>query len=395
MVNIGHSVGESSFTAVQVEAARIVSVNIKDWSVDAVTLLGNKVYEGIQVSSPYLHFVNGEGMYAMPEVGSTCWVCKPSTGTAAAAFILGFSAPTDEREDADGSVGEFKVGRQNLNPGDIMLRTRDENFMILRRGGVLQLGATPIAQRLYLPIGNVIRDMCENYGLFTLGGELTWTVERAETTISGDAPTQLALKVKQAANEAEHIATVTLGSHTDDDDLVLSLRIAASGDVGAETTIDLKMTKDGGIVWAVKKNYEMTTQGDISLSSGQRLTLSGGTSTSISAIQGLEITSGATGTTIQSAGPISIVGSAVTITAPITLAGSVTMGPPGPGPGGTGGAGEPLVKGDSLVLFLRNLIDVIIAAPQTPSGTIGATCPPLALIKASLSSITTNSGKIN
>src|SRR5574337_5397 len=139
-----------------------------------------------------------------------------------------------------------------------MMRTRDENFVILRRGGVVQIGATPIAQRLYIPIRNVIRDMCENYDLFSLAGEMSWSVDRTDQTTDGAAPTLFSLKVKNKANEPQHAALLTLGSHKDDDQLTLNLLIKASGAADANTMIQMQMTKKGSVTWTMQENFTLT-----------------------------------------------------------------------------------------------------------------------------------------
>ena len=75
-----------------------------------------------------------------------------------------------------------------MNPGDIGMTTRDGNFIMLRRGGIVQLGATAMAQTVYIPIRNYIKQFCENYELHTLGGDVEWRVDRVESDPSGQAP---------------------------------------------------------------------------------------------------------------------------------------------------------------------------------------------------------------
>jgi hypothetical protein len=98
-----------------------------------------------------------------------------------------------------------------MNPGDIAINTRDGNHIILRRGGAIQIGATPIAQRLYLPLGNVIRDFAQNYHLTTPGGELSWELAKDEG-IAGGTPTRWVLKAKEYAEQnnkaGEEVPTV-------------------------------------------------------------------------------------------------------------------------------------------------------------------------------------------
>jgi len=88
-----------------------------------------------------------------------------------------------------------------MNPGDIALTGRDENFLFLRRGGVLQIGATAMTQRLYLPVGNYIKDFAENYQMQTPAGELHWTVRRQELDPAGKAAGYWELQLNEYAQD--------------------------------------------------------------------------------------------------------------------------------------------------------------------------------------------------
>lgn len=255
-------VSQNSFGGAIVETARIVNVNVQDWTVDVATEHGDKKHFDIQVSTPYLHFFNGEGIYCMPEVGALCWICKPSEGRMSTPFVLGFQAPHDQQFD------NFKAGRQSLNPGDIMMRTRDENFLILRRGGVVQIGATPVTQRMFIPVGNIIRDFCESYQLFTFGGELTWNTARKENASDGSALTTFSLKAKEKADEPKHIAELTIGSHGEGDPTTLSIVVRESGAKRALTKVNVVFTKEGDVSWEVTRDYSMRVDRNYSLEVG-------------------------------------------------------------------------------------------------------------------------------
>ena len=151
-----------------IQHARVLDVDIASYTLTIATEFAKKPMSGIPFSSPYQHMNNGEGIYFMPEVGSLCWVCEPSDG--GMPFVIAWAPAQDE--------GDFKSGKQDLNPGDIYLGTRDENFLILRRGGIVQIGGGPLSQRLYLPVNNTIKDFCENYSLNTVGGDFEWSVKR-------------------------------------------------------------------------------------------------------------------------------------------------------------------------------------------------------------------------
>jgi hypothetical protein len=177
--------------AAQVLQARIININLVKWTVDVVTKFDRKVYLNIQVSGLYLHHSNGEGVYAFPEVGATCMVCLPSD--TAPPFIMCFVMATELVDDSSsdatqGTVSRsapaanitdasFAGGRPNAKPGDIWLRTRDGNFLVLHRGGVLQIGATELAQRIYIPLNNLVMDMSENYEHNNAAGSINWGIQ--------------------------------------------------------------------------------------------------------------------------------------------------------------------------------------------------------------------------
>ena len=274
---------DGQFIGATVETGRIANVNVQDWSVDVISEHGNKKYFDIQLCSPYFHYMNCEGIYVMPEVGAMCWVCKPSDGRFSTPFVIGFQAPFDDK-----AVG-YRAGRPQMNPGDIMMKTRDENFIILRRGGVVQIGATPTAQRMFIPVRNFIKDFCENYQLFTFGGEMTWTTARTEETTTGDALTTFALKAKEKANDPGFIAELTVGSHGQNDATILNLvikdsglgtaakkiqiQLTKNGDVSIDITQDLTIDVDGLIKINGKSDLEVSITGETTVNSTGNLTL--------------------------------------------------------------------------------------------------------------------------
>jgi hypothetical protein len=339
------AVSSQRYVPATVETGRIVNVNIRDWTVDVVSEHGDKKFFDIQVMAPYLHFANGEGMYCMPEVGALCWVCKPSDGSFGAAFILGFQAPHDETEDS------FRNNRQSLNPGDMMMKTRDENFIILRRGGVVQVGSTPMAQRMYIPIGNAIRDFCENYELHTVAGDLTFLNARTEETTDGNVTTQMALGVREKARDPHPIANLTIGSHGEGDPTTLWLGITESGEDSAELKIELKMTKEGDVEWTIRNNFTMIVDGD------HATTVGGSRSAEIAGDESVTVDGGIT----MEAGMDGMWKAGVNATMEAALNATVKAGALAIVEGATihlggSGAAHPLIKGDLLIALLTTLL---------------------------------------
>jgi hypothetical protein len=176
-----------------IHEARVFNVNMTNWTVDVQTIFDQKVMLDVQVSSPYMHPNTGEGLYAVPEVGSKCLIAIPSDGPPP--VVLSFIMPvittqdtgSDEAPrgtapnggDPEASAGDFNYGggRSRGKPGDIVARGRDGNFMILHRGGVAQFGSGPLAQRICVPLQNLITDISQNYNHFNGAGSINWGVQ--------------------------------------------------------------------------------------------------------------------------------------------------------------------------------------------------------------------------
>jgi hypothetical protein len=236
-----------------VERARVVTVNIRDYTVDVTTEFSYKNRFDIPMMSPYCHQNQGEGINLIPEVGATCWICTPSE-EGRDAFVLGFTM-VDEG-------GSYRGGRELLNPGDIHLSTRDGNFVALRRGGVVQVGATPICQRVYIPIRNFIQDFAENYELHTPGGDLTWNVARKDEDSDGHQRCLLTVAAKEFADDPNEktVAILKMGSHGEGNDTILSLLTRDKGGGIVQTMVEIG--KAGDLAVKVKK-FDLTVEGDL------------------------------------------------------------------------------------------------------------------------------------
>ena len=264
--NIGRPSGETpprsgskastSSQAATIHRANIIDVNTREFTVD-VRLEAHpySTHFDIPWMSPYVSQVQGEGVNIMPEVGSVCWVCSPSEKQRDS-FVLGWTPVQEE--------GGYRSGRELLNPGDIHFSTRDGNFMYLRRGGIVQVGATPVCQRLYIPIRNIIRDFAENYELSTPAGDLTWLVDRTDEQGDGHRGTLFSLACKEFADDPnkDPVAVLKIGSHGEGNETILSLETRDAG--GGATKTKLEISKTGAVKWVVKGNYDLEVEGNYS-----------------------------------------------------------------------------------------------------------------------------------
>lgn len=363
-------VAESGMYPAYIETARIMNVNIEDWSVDIATSIDNKLIHDLQVNAAYLHFFGGEGSYVMPEVGALCWIAWPSSGKMAMPFVLGFK--TESNDDVDPETGEtqggYRSNRPVLVPGDMMMRTRDENFLILRRGGVVQIGSTPICQRMFIPIGNIIRDICQSYSLDSFAGGFDFITNRTDQSDAGDVTTAFQIRSKTRANEPKNAGVLRMGSHDDDANLRLSLVVFESGENDAPTVVQMTMDKLGNVRWAMEKTWVIKAKGDIQLTSAEGSVLvealKGPMSFMSKNDMGFESTTGKIA--MKSKGAWSASGSKIDLKGKdgISLRGRTQVGGPG---------GEPMVKGKALLLLLTELVQGLVDA-SNPLGP--ATSPP-------------------
>lgn len=252
-----------------IETGRVIDVDLNTYTLTATTQFTKKPHSGISWATPYQHYANGEGFHFIPEVGSLCWMCFPSDGMRP--FILAWRSAMTE--------GDYRGLKPDLNPGDMYLGTRDDNFLILRRGGVVQIGGGPLNQRVFLPLDNSIQDFCENYGLSTPGGDLTWKVERSEKTADGRRPAVLTISAREFAKDSAPVAVLQIGSHDPAKPTILTLNLRKSGSSDQALNLTLSADKDGNVTWTShegalfkvdgKGAFAVDVEGKVSLTSSK------------------------------------------------------------------------------------------------------------------------------
>lgn len=360
---------------------QVVDINLTNWTVDVVSKFDQKRYLNIQVSSPYLHFNRGEGISVMPDIGAKCYVCVPSDGPPP--FVLSFIMPMETidgaSEDApdgtDGGKGgvtqeataaSFAGGRTRGKPGDISIRNRDGSFITLHRGGVLQIGASELAQRIYVPLQNLISDFSENYRHQNIGGSINWFVAHGESSVN--PPTVSRHTYRLLAGEEKATIRVAIGKLSDvisEPEAEVRSDLAALGfggepvicevivapeaigaDDGSMTSTTRKASvlryffdkegntlyrTDGSIVLRAKGKLRARITGDVDMISDGNLSMEFGGVGRVQVASGLDISGGVIRLNGGSA-PIARVGSTVimTVVAPIPIT-VLVAGVPSPG----------------------------------------------------------------
>ena len=246
-----------------IEKCRIVDVNVKDYTVTTSTEHTYKKRFDVPFGVPYCNFDTGEGINFMPEVGSYCYVFTPSEDKGTE-FVFGWFVPDDDQ-------GRYRGQRPLLNPGDIHISTKDGNFVVVRRGGVTQIGATPICQMIFLPIRNVVELFFENLGFHGVPGDLSWTVARQDEDGGGHQATLLTLECCQFADDpnTNRLVRLRAGNHGSGDSTVFSLETRDSGGGSIKSTLTIDTS--GNISWQTNK-VTITAQSDVSLATQGKMT---------------------------------------------------------------------------------------------------------------------------
>lgn len=344
---------ENLFAHVRVEEATVIDVDRAKWVVTVETKNTAKTVPNVQPLLAYHHYLGGEGASWMPEVGAVCLLLFPSDQ--GQPVILGYKAvpsPLDMASTADNvdQVMGFRSRRMQQNPGDFVMSTRDGNFIALRRGGVLQVGATSLAQTVFVPIRNWIKSFCENYSLETLGGGLEWRVDRVEDDPAGAAPSSIYLHLREHAQD--DLATVRVRMHpagqSANPKIVWDFSVAPKGinrDDGSVTNevYNSAVMMDGSKVEFLGMNRSVHVKGDDSLQvdgkrtakatgdhtveSGANMLVKGGSKATVTAPK-VELGAGATQAVIKGTEFVQALAGAQWIVGPGPAAGSiVTLNP--------------------------------------------------------------------
>ena len=177
----------------EVLQVKVVDIDMSAWTVDVVSTLTGRYWADVQVGALYLHQYAGEGVYCLPDVGAVCMLCLPTDTSGP--FVMAYVSPgrtiqagqqVDANQQADDQQSQpanqpvnytYSSNRPTANPGDIVMWGRDGNFVLLHRGGVLQIGSSELAQRIYVPLTNMITDVSEHYEHQNVAGTIKWGMQ--------------------------------------------------------------------------------------------------------------------------------------------------------------------------------------------------------------------------
>jgi hypothetical protein len=274
-----------SLTPTRIMQGRITDVDCDRWCLEVGKLFTVERMMDVPFATPYVGF-KGEGINFMPEVGGVVWICDPSDSRQS--FVLAWSPPARTKEDFNGEGGarpDFTCNRQKLNPGDISLTGADRNFVTLRRGGLLELGANKLCQRVFIPVGNIIRDIAQRYEIQTIPGELKFECASNEDHKNGKAPTRIRVTAKKYANDEKDVAEMILGEDPDAPGTgVISLKVFDTA-LGGLASCEIKLKETGDLTCTMLKGTLTVKAKAIALTALQAMTFTAGALLTLSAPQ--------------------------------------------------------------------------------------------------------------
>lgn len=211
----GGGFGHTQYVSSKCIRAKVLSVDRVKW-VATVQGENNEMIEGVAVM-PSRISADGGGSYWLPETNSVVWLMYPSSESTP--FILGGASlpkQTDEGDDAE-DPNDHRMNRPVINEGDHVLAQEGSAFVILRKGGIVEIGASQTCRRFYIPLQNIIHEFSEN--LITEGswGKTQFLTRREdESHGEGRSPVEFRMQIRDFAEDAP-IIDVGLGRIAEED----------------------------------------------------------------------------------------------------------------------------------------------------------------------------------
>ena len=203
----------------------------------------------IQYANPYLS-LDGSGITFVPQIGDICFVSQVSNDYDRM-FVLAFGTTSHAGEKARLSEPSYRSNRPIMNPGDVRLSSPAGNEVRVLNGGVVRIRSSGLAQRMYIPIDNLIRDFCERYHLRTIAGELMYDVDDAKEG-KGHA-SRLLVTCRENTADEKPIGEILIGAQ--DDDLSMSMKFRANG--AGEVVVKVEVDKNGNVTTTANETATM------------------------------------------------------------------------------------------------------------------------------------------
>jgi hypothetical protein len=208
---------------VKVIRAKVLSVDKVKWTCTVQGEFDNQTFSGISVQPTYVTSAGG-GQFYLPEVNSLVYLCFPSTDSTP--FIMGGAtapAQLDEGDDSE-DPNDHRQNRPVLNEGDMLVASSGTARVIVRRGGLLEIGASESAKRVYIPLQNLIQEFSQNYTHETGGGLFSMRCRDDDETYGSErTPAEFQIQWREFCEDEFPIIDLRMGRiKAEDDERILN-----------------------------------------------------------------------------------------------------------------------------------------------------------------------------
>lgn len=227
----------SGYGSVRIVPAKVQSVDKVKHTCTVHGMYDNEVYEGVAVMAKFLNAGDGTGSWTSPEVNTVVWLCTPSSDSNP--FILGWAqVPFQDEADDNADPNDYRMNRPVLNEGDEMIASRDSGYIIIRKGGIVEIAGSQMARTFYIPIENIVQTFAENYKIETPGMEFSALVRDEDESRGVDvSPFEVKLIIKEFANDTAPMIDMRFGRIAAEEDTFVPLG-GGIGDIVARLIIN-------------------------------------------------------------------------------------------------------------------------------------------------------------
>lgn len=239
--------------APRIELATVISYDQGHGTLTIRTEHTGRTIEDVPYCVPYCHVIGSEGLNFFPEPGSDCYLFYPTDGSSP--FVLGWRMSFSPEEG-------YRGGRADVTPGDVVLATRDKNFVALKRGGVVAIGGNALSQRLYIPLANLIRDIFGQYEALSPLGSVSWKHADIEADPTGKTRVKYHLDTRRYAEDADPVLVVEAGyldqPAIQESPVLLNIELRRDGN--ATFGIELLVDSSGSVRLRAHAKVELTAE---------------------------------------------------------------------------------------------------------------------------------------
>lgn len=208
---------------VRIIRGKVTAVDKVKWTCSVQGEMDNQQFEGIPIQPTYVNSEGG-GQFFMPETNSVTWLCFPSTDSTP--FIMGGATVPKQTDEGDlnEDPNDHRQSRPVLNEGDMLVASSGSARIIVRRGGVVEIGASDSARRIYIPLSNLIQEFSQNWTHETGGGKVSMLCrDNDETYGSTRTPTEYQFQWKEFCEDEDPIVDIRMGRiQVEDDERILN-----------------------------------------------------------------------------------------------------------------------------------------------------------------------------